>query len=321
MKYLLLTVLLFTSITDPVTRIAKSNALKKEAKSFYDQKEFAKAIEAYGQLLDSLGTADDDAQLNLANAAYFLAYGDEALGLLSAAKKNPEALDSASIGGASENLKYASIAGNNYDALTKNSVNKEIVSSAYNQKGIINFKQSEIAEAKDKEAFTNQALNDFKNAIKKNPSNESAGYNYELLKKLIKQQEEQQQKDDQNQDQNKDQKDQKDQEKKDQEKKDQEKQDQEKKDQEKQDQEKQENKDQQNKDQEKENPDEQDPNQENKPEEQDPLEKLKEKLKEMNISPEKAQMILEALKNNEIQYVQQNKRKATKKKDSSKPDW
>jgi Ca-activated chloride channel family protein len=41
----------------------------------------------------------------------------------------------------------------------------------------------------------------------------------------------------------------------------------------------------------------------------------------MNISPEKAQMILEALKNNEIQYVQQNKRKATKKKDSSKPDW
>jgi Ca-activated chloride channel homolog len=320
MKYLIFVVLLFTSITDPVTRIAKSNALKKEAKNFYNQKEYEKAITAYGQLLDSIGTADDNAQLNMANAAYFLAYGDEALGLLKEAKKNPQGLDSSAIGGASESLKYAGIASNNYDALTRNSADKAIVSSAFNQKGIINYKQSEIAEAKDKEAFTNQALSDFKNAIKQNPTNESARYNYELLKKLIKQQEEQQ-KDDQNQDQNKDQKDQEKQDKKDQEKKDQEKQDQEKKDQEKQDQEKQENKDEQNKDQEKENPDEQDPNQENKPDEQDPLEKLKEKLKEMNISPEKAQMILEALKNNEIQYVQQNKRKATKKKDSSKPDW
>jgi hypothetical protein len=319
MKYLLFAVLLFTSITDPVTRIAKSNALKKEAKNFYNQKEYEKAITTYGQLLDSIGTADDNAQLNMANAAYFLAYGDEALGLLKEAKKNPEGLDSSAVGGASESLKYASIASNNYDALTRNSLDKAVVSSAFNQKGIINYKQSEIAEAKDKKAFTTQALDDFKNAIKKNPTNESARYNYELLKKLIKQQEEQQQKDDQNQDQNKDQKDQEKQDKKDQEKKDQEKQDQ--KDQEKKDQEKQENKDEQNKDQEKENPDEQDPNQENKPEEQDPLEKLKEKLKEMNISPEKAQMILEALKNNEIQYVQQNKRKATKKKDSSKPDW
>ena len=45
------------------------------------------------------------------------------------------------------------------------------------------------------------------------------------------------------------------------------------------------------------------------------------KLKDMNISEEKAQMILEAMKNNEIQYIQQNKRKATKKKESGKPDW
>ena len=46
-----------------------------------------------------------------------------------------------------------------------------------------------------------------------------------------------------------------------------------------------------------------------------------EKLKEMNIPLEKAQMILEAMKNNEIQYVQQKKRKATKPQKSNKPDW
>jgi hypothetical protein len=47
----------------------------------------------------------------------------------------------------------------------------------------------------------------------------------------------------------------------------------------------------------------------------------KEKLKEMNISEEKAQMILEAMKNNEIQYLQQQKRKATERPPSDKPDW
>ncbi|MFT6215147.1 MAG: hypothetical protein ACJAS3_001544 [Roseivirga sp.] len=316
MKYLLTLVLLFSGITDPINKIAKSNTLKKEAKAYYDNKEYSNAVQAYAILLDSLGAADDNAQMNMANAAYFLAFGNEALGLLQQAKKNPERLDSASVGGASQGLKYASVAESNYDALAKGSSDKLISSSAFNQKGVINYKQSEIAEAKEKKDFTTQALDDFKSAIKKNPSNESARYNYELLKKLIKQQEEQEQKENEDQDQNQDKKDQKEQDKKDQEK-----QDQEKKDQEKQDQEKQENKEEQNKDQEKENPDEQDPDQENKPEEQDPLEKLKEKLKEMNISPEKAQMILEALKNNEIQYVQQNKRKATKKKDSSKPDW
>ena len=36
---------------------------------------------------------------------------------------------------------------------------------------------------------------------------------------------------------------------------------------------------------------------------------------------QKARMILEAMKNQEIQYLQQNRRKATKPKDKNKPDW
>ncbi|MFY0598737.1 MAG: hypothetical protein JXR03_03640 [Cyclobacteriaceae bacterium] len=47
----------------------------------------------------------------------------------------------------------------------------------------------------------------------------------------------------------------------------------------------------------------------------------RQKLEEMNISPEKARMILEALKNNEIQFIQQQRREPTKQKDSKKPDW
>jgi len=48
---------------------------------------------------------------------------------------------------------------------------------------------------------------------------------------------------------------------------------------------------------------------------------VSDKLKEMQMSEEKAKMILEAMKHQEIQYLQQNKRKATKPKDRSKPDW
>jgi Ca-activated chloride channel family protein len=46
-----------------------------------------------------------------------------------------------------------------------------------------------------------------------------------------------------------------------------------------------------------------------------------ERLEELNLTEEKARMILEAMKNNEIQYIQQNRRKPTKRPDSNKPDW
>lgn len=63
-------------------------------------------------------------------------------------------------------------------------------------------------------------------------------------------------------------------------------------------------------------------------EEQEPQEQARpgeseteQRLKEMDISPEKARMILEAMKSNEVQYLQQKKRKAGKRSDNGKPDW
>lgn len=53
----------------------------------------------------------------------------------------------------------------------------------------------------------------------------------------------------------------------------------------------------------------------------EPPKSRSEKLEELNLTEEKARMILEAMKNNEIQYIQQNRRKPTKKPDSTKPDW
>lgn len=148
------------------------------------------------------------------------------------------------------------------------------------------------------------------------------------LKKLL----EDKKKDEQKKEQEK-----KEQEKKQQEqqKKEQQKQDQQKKDQEKQDQQKKEEQkkeDQEKKDQEQ-NKDDKEKTDKEKAEEQKEQEQkekdkkdelppeVKDRLEKMKMSEEQAKMILEALKNREVQYLQENKRKATQRQQSGKPDW
>ena len=317
MKYLLIVVLLISSVTDPVTKIAKSNKLKREASLAYAEGNFQEAITSYQMLLDSMEIKDDRARLNLANAAYVMSYGGDNMGLLSEISSGETMIeDTAALNAISGDLKYFDIAESNYKRV-KDGSNISLASMANNQLGIIAYKMGEQSPD-EKESFTQSALNNFKQALLKNPQNDQARYNYELLKKLIRQQQEQEE-EQKDQDQKEDKKD--DQEKKDQEKQDQEKQDQKDENQEKKDQEKQEKQDQ---DQEqKQEQEEGKENEEQKEGEQkeDPMEKLMDKLKEMNIPLEKAQMILEAMKNNETQYVQQKKRKATERKRSDKPDW
>ena len=327
MKTLFTLLLLFAITTDPVTRIAKVNRLKKEAKKAMEAQNYRKAIRHYTALIDSLAVDDDNLKMNLANAAYNLSYGLEDRQFLNEAGKPatpPLAADSTAGGTKSTELQFAAIAENKYLELV-NSADKTIASGAYNQRGIIAYIQSEKEKGGNKEGLFEQSLVHFKNALRKNSANEAARYNYELLKKIKREQEQkkQQQKQEQkNQDQ-----------KQNQEKQDQKKQDQ-KKQQQKEDQKKQEQKEKekkQNQEQKEENQgqkkEEQKPEDAEKTEEQkekekqEKLKKFLEKLREMKISREKAEMILEAMKNNEIQYVQQNKRKAKKKKDHSKPDW
>lgn len=164
-----------------------------------------------------------------------------------------------------------------------------------------------------------ESLDYLKAAIKSDPQNSDARYDFELVKKLLKEQEQQQQ-DQQDQDQqNQDEQNQEENE---------EQQNQEQQNQENQEGEQQE----QEQDQQQQNPEEQEQDQEGQEQEQqqegedqqeqDPKElSTKEKLEQMNISEEKAQMILEAMRNSEIQYLQQQKRKPSKRPDSGKPDW
>lgn len=261
--------------------VKKINAAKSAAEDAFKSGDYAGAIRHYKYLVDSLGVSEDEVVLNLANA-YYLA-------------------------------KDTANAFNAYQQVTL-SPKKTIKSKANQQLGIMANQQGKAEEA----------LNFFKQAIKAEPANEDARYNYEMVKKKLeeqkKQEEEKQQqnKDKQNQDQQK-----KDQEQKEQEKKDQEKQDQESKDEQ--------SKDQQQKDEEQQDKEqkEQEEKEQQEKEEQEQKESQekempnldREKLEQMKISEEKARMILEAMKNQEKQYLQQQKRKATQSRDRNKPDW
>ncbi len=285
MKYTLSILLVIASFGD-LDRIAKVNKLKKEAKQAYQAGDFSTAISKYHYLLDSMSVDDHRLRLNLANAYYQSNDTTNAL--------------------------------NHYGAVTESSL-KVIKSTAYQQTGIIQHQQEKHKEA----------LDSFKLAIKANPANEDARYNYEMLKKFLREQEQKQDQQKQDQD-NKENKDEKDQDKKDQQKQDQKDKD---KQEEKKDQEKQDKEGEQDEEKDKEGEEEDAPASDTteKEEEKDAKEgeqkpeempdSAEQKMKEMKISEEKAKMILEALKNQEVQYIQQNRKKAKKRPKSNKPDW
>ncbi|MBL7873775.1 MAG: tetratricopeptide repeat protein [Cyclobacteriaceae bacterium] len=262
-------------------KIGKINSLKSEAKEAYKKGDFETAISKYRNLVDSLGVNEDEVRLNLANA-YF---------------QSNDTVNTAI----------------SYQPLTQ-SKTASIRSIAHQQLGVLSNRQNKYEEA----------LASFKQALKADPTNEDARYNYEMVKKKLdeqKKKEEEQKKNDPNKDEkNKDQKDQnkdqKDQKQDQKDKQDKEKQDKESKDQKDQ-QEKEEKEKQEKESKEKKEKEDQ---KENKDKKETPP-SVSDKLKQMEMSEEKAQMILEAMKNQEIQYLQQNKRKATKPKDKGKPDW
>lgn len=197
---------------------------------------------------------------------------------------------------------------NAYLGLT-NSASADYRSVSYQQLGMLSHRENKLEEA----------LTYFKSSLKANPANEEARYNYEMVKKKLEEQKKQQQqqrddqdKKDQEQKDNKDKQDQKDQKQNEQQQKDKEKKEQEEKQKQEQQKKDQEKKEQQQKEQQE---------QEEKKDEKKEQSPSSEKMKQMKISEEKAKMVLEAMKNQEVQYLQQNKRKATKPKDKGKPDW
>ena len=167
--------------------------------------------------------------------------------------------------------------------------NNKIKSIALQQIGNINESRNKLEEA----------LDFYKESIISDNNNIDSKFNYELVKKKIQEQKENKQ-----------------------EKPDEKNNKEDKKEDKKENSENKKNDEKGNKDeQEKEKNEPQEDKNEQKNSENSDNESLEEKLKKINMSKKKAEMILNALNNNEFQYIQQLKRKPNKKKDSTKPDW
>ena len=172
----------------------------------------------------------------------------------------------------------------NYASLTEN---KRVRSIAFQQLGNINEKNNKLEEA----------LNLYKRSIISDNSNDDSKFNYELVKKKMDKEKNKEENKKDNQDQKDNKKENSDNKKQDQKGK-----------------EEKEEKEQKNEKQESQNKEE---NKKKKSNE----ESIEEKLKKINMSKKKAEMILDALNNNEFQYIQQLKRKPSKKLNKNKPDW
>ena len=286
MKTLILVLGIIVNSYSYANNISKINALKKEAERAFMNENYEQSLSIYSTLLDSFHVDEEAIRLNLAHSYFHL-------------KKLEE----------SKNV---------YSTLS-DAINKNIRSAALQQLGVISKKEKKLEES----------LQYLKASIKSDISNTDAQYNYEVVKKLMEDQQnqDQQNQDQQNQDQqNQDQQNQ-DQQNQDQQNQDQQNQDQQNQDQQDQEQQSQEQQDQEQQSQEQQSQEQQSQeqqSQEQQSQEQQDQEQqnmIKERLQEMKISEEKALMILEAMRQNEIKYLQQQKRKATKKPDRGKPDW
>ena len=161
-----------------------------------------------------------------------------------------------------------------------------------------------------------KALASVKEGLKMAPNSQRL----EELRKLLEQEKKDQQKKDQEKKQQ-DEKQKKDQQKQEQEKKDQEQKEEDEKNKDKQKKEDEQKKEEQEKKDQQKDKEQQEKEDETKKEEEEKRPPAFDQQKIPKISEEKAKMILEAMRNQEKQYLQQLKRKQKQPKDRGKPDW
>ncbi len=273
---------IFLLIPSSLTDIGKKNKAIKEASRSYAEADYEASVEKHLALKTDFSVDSPNANFNLGLSYHY--NGD-----LEEAQRT-------------------------YSSLITSS-DKFIASFASNQRGILLANEKEFEEA----------LGAFKFALIKDPGNEAARYNYELLARWLEENPDQQDQQDQD-DQGEDSENQDDQEKQDQE----------------QDGDSQENKDgegdeqtdedeasESQKKEDKEGEKSQDESDSQDPSEMESdlserekqMEKLREQLQEMNLTPEQAAQILEAMNAAELRYIQQNRKKPTKRPERGLPEW
>jgi tetratricopeptide (TPR) repeat protein len=162
------------------TRVIQVNTLNREARKAYNSAEYKAAFSSLQYMVDSLEFADEAARLDMANAGFLMSRYDSANHARDLAKDG-YALDSVAVNAMKSSLTESGTTGL-YEQLAETAENLTFSSIAYNQLGVIDYNlRSGEAEA---EAMARAAGN-FKSALKKDPTNDHARYNYELIRKRI----------------------------------------------------------------------------------------------------------------------------------------
>jgi hypothetical protein len=271
----------FLLIPSSLTDIGKKNAAIKSAARSYAEADYEASVEKHLELKSEFNVDSPHATFNLALSYHYNGNLEEAQRTYSSLISSP---------------------------------NKEIASFASNQNGTILANEKKFEEA----------LAAFKYALIKNPENEIARYNYELLARWLEENPDQQQQDqdDQGEDsENQDQQDQQDQ--------DQQSDSQENKDGEGEEQTDEDEASESQKKDDKEGEKSQDESDSQEPsdmesdlsEREKQMERMREQLEEMNLTPEQAAQILEAMNAAELRYIQQNRKKPTKRPERGLPEW
>ncbi|ARS36061.1 tetratricopeptide repeat protein [Pontibacter actiniarum] len=142
MKAAFLAVLLLSLFSGGITAISRINASAKEAAAAYARKDYIEAIASYKYLVEDLGVQDDQLRLNLAHSYYQAGLYPQAMGMYQLLADHPT---------------------------------QHLRALAHLQLGNINTKQRKYK----------RALALYRQALVAEPGNDAARYNYELLKKYL----------------------------------------------------------------------------------------------------------------------------------------
>jgi len=166
------------------SQLAEISSAKRQAKSDYMEGRFVDAAFLYKHLVDSLKIDEEPVSINYANAGFLSAGMDTVTFAKQAQSRHQEKTDSSKTGSTQQAV--LNRAQQEYLKLT-GAKSKVIGSIANNQLGVYVLKTQGSTGESDQtgkviDSLIRQSLVLFKEALKKDPSNDSARYNYELLK-------------------------------------------------------------------------------------------------------------------------------------------
>lgn len=158
------------------TRAVKSHTLAREARAAYVTAEYRDAVSSLQFLVDTLSFEKEGARLNLAHAGFLMARYDSA-----GRARDGQPIDSAALNKMKELLGQNGVT-MNYDKVTAPGTDLYLASRAHNQLGVIAYN---LRSPQTESAAMAEAAEHFRNALRKDPENDYARYNYELIRLRI----------------------------------------------------------------------------------------------------------------------------------------